>query len=90
MVLATTTVEDFERFLQTFSTKGMEKRREHGSGGARVFRDPGDSNRIWAVFDMDAESYERLLADPEMPAIFGEAGVQSPPQTAELAGEYEA
>ena len=43
MVLATTTVEDFDRFLNTFSTKGLEKRREHGSGGARVFRDPSDS-----------------------------------------------
>ena len=88
--MATTTVEDFDRFLSIFSTNGMEKRREHGSGGARVYRDPSDSNRIWAVFDMDEESYQALLSDPEMPAIFQEAGLRAPPQTAELAGEYEA
>jgi hypothetical protein len=36
MILATTTVEDFDRFLNIFSTKGADKRREHGSRGAQV------------------------------------------------------
>jgi hypothetical protein len=90
MVLTTTTVEDFERFLGIFSTKGLEKRRQHGSGGARVFRDPSDGSRVWVVFDWDEESYQRLLSDPDMPAIFQEAGLHGPPQKAELAGEYEA
>jgi hypothetical protein len=31
MLLATTQVEDFNRFMDVFSTKGAEKRREHGS-----------------------------------------------------------
>ena len=38
MILATTQVEDFDRFLGIFSTKGAEKRSEHGCKGARVFR----------------------------------------------------
>ncbi len=29
MILATTKVEDYERFLAIFSTKGAEKRRQH-------------------------------------------------------------
>lgn len=40
MILATTKVEDYERFLAIFSTKGAEKRGQHGSKGATVFRDP--------------------------------------------------
>jgi hypothetical protein len=40
MLLATTTVEDFDRFTSVFSTKGAEKRKQHGSKGAHVFRDP--------------------------------------------------
>jgi hypothetical protein len=79
-----------DRFLSTFSAKGLEKRREPGSGGACVFRGPSDNSRIWALFDMDEESYQGLLSDPDMPAIFQEAGLQAPPQTAELGGEYEA
>ena len=31
MLLATTTVEDFDRFTDVFSTKGAEKRKQHGS-----------------------------------------------------------
>ncbi len=37
MLLATTQVEDFDRFLEIFSTKGAEKRQEHGSKGALIF-----------------------------------------------------
>ena len=40
MFLATTQVEDFDRFLKIFSTKGAEKRKQHGSKGSTVYRDP--------------------------------------------------
>ena len=40
MVLATVKIEDFDRFWNAFSTKGAEKRRQHGSKGSHVFRDP--------------------------------------------------
>jgi hypothetical protein len=87
MVLATVKVEDFDRFWSTFSTKGAEKRRQHGSQGARVFRDPNEDERIWVVFDLDEEGYRSLMSDPDMPAIFQEAGLQGRPQSAEPAGE---
>jgi hypothetical protein len=87
MVLSTVKVEDFDRFWKTFSTKGAEKRKQHGFKGAQVFRDPNDSDRIWVVFDVDAEGYKKLLSDPEMPEIFQEAGLQGRPETAEPAGQ---
>jgi hypothetical protein len=46
MILATAKVEDFDRFLKMFSTKGAEKRRQHGSKGAFVFHDPNVSDRV--------------------------------------------
>ena len=42
MVLATAKIGDFDQFWNTFSTKGAEKRKQHGSKGAHVFRDPND------------------------------------------------
>jgi hypothetical protein len=45
MLLATTTVEDFDRFTSVFSTKGAEKRKQHGSKGALVFRDPNQARQ---------------------------------------------
>ena len=43
MVLATAKIGDFDRFWNTFSTKGAEKRKQHGCKGAHVFRDPNES-----------------------------------------------
>jgi hypothetical protein len=82
LILSTVKVEDFDKFLATFTTKGAEKRKQHGSRGAHVFRDPTDDARVWVVFDMDEEDYRKLLADPDMPPIFQEAGLQGRPETA--------
>lgn len=90
MIVSTAKVEDVERFLETFTTKGAEKRKEHGSKGAHAFRDPHDETRVWVVFDWDEEGYGKLLADPDLPAIFQEAGLQGPPEKAELLREVEA
>jgi hypothetical protein len=90
MILTTAKVEDFDRFWQTFSTKGAEKRKQHGSKGAHVFRDPSDEHRIWVVFDWDEEGYGNLVSDPEMATIFQEAGLQGRPELAERAGEHDA
>ena len=67
MFLATTTVEDFDRFERIFSTKGADKRREHGSKGAQVFKDPNDDSRVWVVFDWDAEGWQAFASDPAVP-----------------------
>lgn len=88
MILATTKIGDFDQFLTTFTTKGAEKRKEHGSQGSQVFRDPEDASRVWVAFDWGTEGYEEFMADPEVRAIFQEAGLQGPPVKAELVGEY--
>ena len=90
MLLATTTVEDFERFESIFSTKVAEKRREHGSKGAQVFRDPNQDDRVWVIFDWDVEGFQRFASDPEVPGIMQEAGHKGRPQVAEVGGRYEA
>jgi hypothetical protein len=90
MILSTVKIEDFDRFWNTFSTKGAEKRKQHGSKGAHVFRDPHDETRLWVVFDWDDEGYKGLMSDPDVPAIFQEAGLQGRPENAELVREHDA
>jgi hypothetical protein len=90
MILSTAKVEDVDTFLATFTTKGAEKRKQYGSAGAHVFRDPNDDTRVWVVFDWDEAGYGKLISDPDMPAIFEEAGLQGRPEKAELVGEHEA
>jgi hypothetical protein len=90
MLLATTQVEDFDRFLAIFSTKGAAKRKQHGSNGALVFRDPSEDDRVWVVFDWDEEGWQSFVSDPEVPPIIKEAGHKSRPQAAQFAGQYDA
>jgi hypothetical protein len=90
MLLATTKVEDVDRFVEIFSTKGAEKRKLHGSKGATVFRDPSEADRVWAIFDWDAEGWKSFVSDPDVPAILQEAGHKGKPQAAMLVGQFEA
>jgi hypothetical protein len=88
MMLATTKVENLEQFLKIFSTKGAEKRKQYGSKGATVFRDPAEADRVWVIFDWDAEGFKNFVADPEVPAIMKEAGHIGVPQAAVFGGKY--
>jgi hypothetical protein len=90
MILATTTVENVDRFLDVFGTKGAEKRALHGSKGSTVFRDPTEENRVWALFDWDEQGWASFVSDPEVPPILKEAGHLGKPQAAHLLGSYEA
>jgi hypothetical protein len=89
MLLATTQVEDFDRFLDIFSTKGAEKRKQHGSTGSLVFRDPSENDRVWVVLDWDEQGWQNFVSDPEVPPILMEAGHRGKPQAAQFAGRYD-
>ena len=90
MILATTTFEDYDRFLQVFSTKGADKRRQHGSKGALVFRDPNEDDRVWVLFDWDEAGWQNFVSDPEVPPIMKEAGHKGRPQGAPLGATLDA
>jgi hypothetical protein len=90
MLLTTTRVEDLDRFLKIFSTKGAEKRKQHGSKGSTVFLDPNEQDRVWVLFDWDEAGFKNFVSDPDVPAILKEAGHKGTPQAAKLSGRYDA
>ena len=90
MMLATTKIEDFDRFLKIFSTKGAEKRKLHGSKGAAVFRDPMEADRVWVIFDWDEQGWQSFVSDPEVPPIMQRAGHKTRAQAASLVARCEA
>jgi hypothetical protein len=90
MILATAKVEDFDRFLKIFSTKGAEKRRQHGCKGALVFHDPNESDRVWVVFNWDEKGWQSFVSDPEVPPLMKEAFDKGRPQVAALGAQYSA
>src|SRR6266567_8384318 len=90
MILATTTVENVDRFLEVFGTKVADKRALHGSKGSTVFRDPTEENRVWGLFDMDEAGWAKFVSDPDVPPILKEAGALGKPEAARLLGFYRA
>jgi hypothetical protein len=94
-VLDTVAAVDLAEFYaayreEIFSTKGAEKRKQHGSKGSTVFRDPNEEDRVWVVFDWDAEGWKSFVSDPDVPPILQEAGHKGRPQALELGGQYDA
>jgi hypothetical protein len=90
LILATVKIEDFDRFWNTFSTKGAEKRKEHGSKGATVFRDPNEDDRVWVLYDWDEGGLQNFLSDPEVPPIIQETGYKRRLRAAEFARQCDA
>ena len=90
MLLATTTVEDFDQFMKVFSAEGAEKRKQHGSKGVVLFRDLNQADRVWVVFDWDEQGWASFVSDPEVPPIMKQAGHKDRPQAAELSGRCDA
>ena len=90
MLLATTQVEDFDRFLEIFSTTGAEKRKQHGSKSSLIFRYHSEDDRVWVIFDWDEDGWQSFVSDPEVPPIMKEAGHKSRPLAAQFAGECHA
>src|SRR5436190_2388423 len=76
--------------LEDFLDQGAEKRKQHGSKGSTVFRDPSEDDRVWVLFDWDADGWQSFASDPEVPPILQEAGHKGRPQAAELGGRYDA
>ena len=90
MVLATAKIEDFDRFWNTFSTKGAEKRKQHGSKGAHVFQDPMRTTGSGSS-STGMRRGQNFLSDPEVPGIFQEAGFRKvPPKSAEFLRDHDA
>ena len=88
MMLATTKVENVEQFLKIFSTKGLERRKLHGSNGAMVYADPAEADRVWVIFDWTEEGFKNFVSDPSVPPILHEAGHKGKPGAAKLLGKY--
>ena len=82
MMLATTRVQDFDRWMKIFSTTSAEKRKQHGSKGAIVFRDPAETDRVWVLFDWDEKGWQSFVSDPEVAPILKEAGHKQKPEAA--------
>ena len=91
MLLATTQVEDFDRFLEVFSTAGRrEAQAARLQGRARLPRPRPRTTASGSIFDWDEHGWQSFVSDPEVPPIMKEAGHKGKPQAAPFAGRCDA
>jgi quinol monooxygenase YgiN len=89
VIVTVAKVADFDQLVKTFSTIGVEKRKQHGCRGSHVLRDPDDPSRVWVLFDWRIEDYQRFLADPEIPAIAQRLALREPPVKVDPVAKYD-
>ena len=91
MILATTTVEDVDRFLKVFGTKGADKRALHGSKRLRLmFRDHRE--KLMWLFEWDGRGGRPTLCSIFFSGVADSEGSRRPRQAgmaALLGGEHE-
>ncbi len=86
MILATTTVEDFDRFKR--SSRPRAESAEHGSKGATVFRDPNRTTGLGAL-RLGRGGLQSFVSDPEVPRSCRKPGTRAA-QAPSSAADYDA
>jgi len=86
VILATTQVEDFRPLLEDLLDKGADKRRQHGSKGSTVFRDPNETDRSGCSSTGTRTVWQELRLRPRGAADHSRRPGTRAPQAAELGG----
>lgn len=91
-ILAEFRVEDFSKFIEVFSTAGLNMRKMYGSRQSLVYQKEGDANHIYALFEWESkEAFEEFLQGPDVRETMKTAGTLAPPTFTflEKAAEFE-
>jgi quinol monooxygenase YgiN len=78
--LAHVRIGDAERFIEIFSSHGLEARKAHGSLGAISYRVPDQPGLAVVLIDWaDQASFERFRSDPMVRETMRSGGALEPP-----------
>jgi quinol monooxygenase YgiN len=78
--IARVRIEDLDKFLAVFGTRGAAKRAEYDCRGVKVHQDADDPHALVNVFDWDRADVERFMADPEVEDLMKAVGLEAPPE----------
>ena len=91
-ILAEVWIEDLQKFLDVFSTKGLEARTKHGSVSSRVFKTEEDAQRVFILFEWESkEAFLGFTNDQAVKETMKSSGTTRPPVFTfiEKAAEFE-
>ncbi len=80
-VLADVQVEDLQRFIAIFATRGAEMRGKHGCLKSRIFRASDDDGRVILLLDWQSrEAFDGFLQDPAVNETMKSSGTIPSPK----------
>ncbi len=80
-ILAKVKIEDLQKFLGMFATRGARLRARHGCHGSRVLTVDGDPSQVYILFDWTSQAdFEAFRADPDVKASMAASGTLAPPE----------
>lgn len=80
-ILAEATIADLPKFLEVFSTIGLEVRRRYGCLASRIFKIAEDERRIFILFDWASrESFDAFQNAAEVRETMKSSGTLAPPK----------
>lgn len=80
-ILAEAATADLPKFLETFSTKGLEARRRHGCLESQIFKVDETENQIFILFKWESrKSFNGFLNDETVKETMKASGTIAPPK----------
>lgn len=80
-ILADIAVEDLQKFVGVFSTRGAKARGQHGNLHTQLYKFRDDENRLIALFEWESrEAFEGFLNDAMVKETMKSGGMTRPPE----------
>ena len=90
-VLGKVSIEDLDKFVGVFSTRGAEVRGQHGNQGTQLFRVAEEDGKVVVLFEWESrEAFEGFSNDPQVRETMRSSGTLGPPEFTflEKVGEF--
>lgn len=92
-ILGEVAIEDLEKFVGVFSTRGAQMRGKHGNRGTQLFRVAEEEGKVVVLFEWESrEAFEGFSNDPQVRETMSSSGTVGPPKFTllEKVGEFPA
>jgi heme-degrading monooxygenase HmoA len=80
-ILGKVSIEDLQKFIGVFSTRGAQMRKQHGSISAEVFKAVEEENTVWVLFEWESKAaFEAFLNDSIVKETMKSSGTMGKPE----------
>ena len=80
-ILGKVKIEDLQKFVGVFSTRGAEMRRKHGGISSQIFKISEEENRVYVLLEWsNKEAFEEFVNSSIVKETMKSSGTLEPPE----------